>query len=376
MLQSVASVLATIVGDWTSAPEPSFELRTPSRRWSRFADGRKRRTLRVVEVVRETPSTSTLFLEPLDGRPLEYLPGQHLTLLVEIDGVAHRRCYSFSSAPSDRPAVTIKHIPDGRVSGFLTQNIQAGQMLRAAEPSGAFTVTPDPEAERRFVMIAGGVGITPLVCMTEAILRGEPRSRVVLLYGNRMEEEIIFRERIAALAAEFPHAVEVVLALDHPPKGWRGAAGPLSGEKVLELLRGVDRGSRHLVCGPRPMMESVTAALAEAGVADENIRLERFEYVARGAVERPATSFRVSFARSGKEIRTVPGEPILTTALAAGVSLDFSCQMGGCGACKLRTSAGAVVMDQPNCLTTQEIAAGFILPCCAYAADDVVIEGR
>lgn len=379
MANTMTSALRSVVRNWSGTPAPSFQLRQASQRWSRFGSGKKRRTLRVVDVVQETPTTSTFVLEPLDREPFEYLPGQHLILLVEVDGTAHRRCYSFSTAPgaAERPAITVKHIPDGRVSGFLTRNLAKAQTLRVAEASGVFTVKPDVAASRRFVMIAGGVGITPLISMTEAILRGEPKSRVTLLFGNRSADEIIFRTRIASLEAEFPKTLEVVHCLDGAPSTWTGATGQLGGAKVLELLGQADRDAHYLVCGPGPMMDSVVAALAGAGIPKEQVRLERFEYVAPAtAADHPTSSFKVRFAKSGAEIRTVPNEPILTTALGAGVALDYSCQMGGCGACKVKTTGGKIVIDKPNCLTPQEIEEGYALACCSYAAEDIVVESH
>ncbi len=376
MENTTSSAIGTIIRNWWATPPPSFQLRKASERWARFASGKKRRTLRIAEVIRETPTTSTFVLEPLDREPLDYLPGQHLTLLIEIDGIAYRRCYSFSTSPAseDRPAITVKHIADGRVSGFLARNLGKAQTIRTAEPSGIFTLTVDPAAARHYVMIAGGVGITPLISMTESILRAEPGSRVTLLFGNRSEDEIIFRARLENLVREFPGKLDVLHCLDRAPSTWTGATGQLGGPKVLELLGTVDSAAHYLVCGPGKMMESVTAALAGAGIPSERIRLERFEYVTPGAVERPSASFQVRFAKSNTEIRTVPNEPLLKTALGAGVALDYSCQMGGCGACKVKTRGGKVVMDQPNCLTPQEVEEGYALACCSYAASDLVIE--
>ena len=378
MENTTTSAIRTVVRNWWGTPAPSFQLRKASERWGRFASGKKRRTLRIAEVIRETPTTSTFVLEPLDREPLEYLPGQHLTLLIEIDGVAFRRCYSFSTSPAseNRPAITVKHIPDGRVSSFLAQNLGKAQTIRTAEPSGIFTLKVDPAAARHYVMIAGGVGITPLISMTESVLRAEPGSRVTLLFGNRSEDEIIFRARLESLASEFPGKLDVIHCLDTAPSTWTGATGQLGGAKVIELLGKVDGDAEYLVCGPGKMMESVTAALAGAGIASERIRLERFEYIAPGAVDRPTSSFQVRFAKSGAEIRTVPNEPLLKTALGAGVALDYSCQMGGCGACKVKTRGAKVVMDQPNCLTPQEVEEGYALACCSYPAGDVVVESH
>lgn len=374
----MVSVARTVLKNWFGSPPPSVQLRTPSARWGHSPASRKRRTLRVAEVVRETPTTRTFVLEALDRETLEYKPGQHLTVLVEIDGVAHRRCYSFSSCPGiGKPAITVRHIPDGRVSGFLSGNLEAGQTIRVAEPSGVFTVDPDPAACRHHVMLAGGVGITPLISMTEAILRGEPRSRVTLLYGNRTENEIIFRRRLANLAAEFPRKLDLRYALDTPPAGWSGLCGPLTGARAIEALGGADPEAVYNVCGPEPMMASALAALEGAGVPAERIRLERFAYAApASAAERPTEAFTVTFARSGARVRTKPNQPILQAALEAGIELDYSCQMGGCGACKVKTSAGSVLRDEPNCLTPAEAEAGYVLTCCSYASSDLTILDR
>lgn len=373
----MTSTIQTIFRNWFRTPPPSVQLRTPSKRWGQEASRTRRRALRVAEVVQETPSTRTYVLDTVDGDPLEYRAGQHLTVLTEIEGVAHRRCYSFSTCPGiGKPAITVKHIPDGRVSGFLAGHVTAGQSLRVADPSGVFTVDPSVDRERHYVMIAGGVGITPLVSMAEAILRGEPKSRVTLLYGNRTEDEIIFRRRLANLAAEFPRKLELRYALDTPPEGWTGISGPLGGERVLETLGGIEADAEYLVCGPDPMMESVTAALAKAGAARDRVRLERFAYAEAGSTARPTESFTVRFAKSDTAIRTKVGEPILRTALETGVELSYSCQMGGCGECKVKTSGGSVVMDQPNCLTPREIEDGYVLACCAYATSDLVVEDR
>jgi ring-1,2-phenylacetyl-CoA epoxidase subunit PaaE len=374
----MASFATTLWKNWFGTPPPSVQLRTPSARWGLASAGRKRRTLRISEVLVETPTTKTFVLEPLDREPIEYKAGQHLTVLAEVGGVALRRCYSFSSCPGvGKPAITVKHLPDGRVSGFLARNLEAGQTIRVAEPSGVFTVDPDPAVSRHYVMIAGGVGITPLVSMTEAVLRGEPKSRVTLLYGNRSEDEIIFRRRLANLAAEFPRKLDLRYALDTAPEGWAGLAGPLTGERVLESLGGADPEAVYGICGPDPMMSSAVDALERAGVPPERIRLERFVYAAPAAgAARPSESFTVTFAKSGKRLRTKPGQPILQAAIEAGLELDYSCQMGGCGACKVKTSGGAVVADAPNCLTAAEAEAGYVLACCSYASADLTIEDR
>ena len=89
--------------------------------------------------------------------------------------------------------------------------------------------------------------------------------------------------------------------------------------------------------------------------------------------EREAT---LRFAGSGRRTVARPGQTLLEAGLAAGIALPSSCTMGGCGACKVRTLEGRVVMREPNCLTDAERAAGYVLACCAYADGDVAIAGH
>lgn len=362
-----------------SEPRPPSELRSPSPRWSHARPAHPRRTLRVAEVVRETPSTCTFVLEPADDRlrPLAYRPGQHLTLLVSIGGDTHRRCYSFSSSPASgaRPAITVRRTPDGLVSRHLHDHVRAGHTIVALEATGDFTIDIDPQASRALALVAGGVGITPLVSLAETVLREEPGSRVVLLCGHRSEEEIIFRRRLADLETQACGRLRLLVALDAPPPGWTGLAGALDGPRVLAVL-GEERADAYFVCGPEPMMRSVCAALAAAGVPRERVRTERFAYASAGATRLPDHGARITFAASGRQVGAPAGQTILQAGIEAGIDLPSSCTMGGCGACKLRKASGTVVMSEPNCLSEVEREAGYILACCSYAETDVVIENH
>ncbi|MCM2311251.1 MAG: hypothetical protein NDI84_07590, partial [Steroidobacteraceae bacterium] len=95
------SGIAAFVRGWFREPPPTFELRGPSARWGDAKPRQARHALRVVEVIRETPTTCTFVLASPDGSApsFDYRAGQHLTLLVDADGATHRRCYSFSTSP-------------------------------------------------------------------------------------------------------------------------------------------------------------------------------------------------------------------------------------------------------------------------------------
>jgi ferredoxin-NADP reductase len=371
--------VAAFVRGWFNEPPPTFELRQASARWGQVKPRTAPRSLRVAEVIQETPSTRTFVLEPAgDGLPpLVYRAGQHLTVIVEANGARHRRCYSFSSSPlaGGRPAITVKRMADGLVSRHLHDRVRAGDALVVDEPIGNFTVETDPSSAREIVLVAGGVGITPLMSMAETVLRAEHGSRVVLLCGNRSEDEIIFAQRIARLAADFTPRLVVRHALDAAPEGWAGLRGALDGALVLQALEG-RAADAYYICGPDPMMRSVCEALTASGVASDRIHTERFAYASAASTRIPDHSAEITFAGSGRRVTARAGQTVLQAGLDAGLDLPSSCTMGGCGACKLQKTAGTVVMSEPNCLTDNEREAGYILACCAYADTNVVIAGH
>jgi ring-1,2-phenylacetyl-CoA epoxidase subunit PaaE len=371
--------IAAFVRGWFAEPPPTFELREPSARWGQARPRHGRHSLRVVEVIQETPSTRTFVLASPDGAApaLPYRAGQHLTLLVDVAGTTHRRCYSFSSSPlaGGLPAITVKRTADGTVSRHLHDRVRAGDTVLALDPIGDFTLDTDADASRHLVLVAGGVGITPLISLAETVLRAEPASRVTLLCGNRSEEEIVFRRRLASLEGEFRPRLAVRHALDAAPEGWTDLRGPLDGEQVLRALGG-QAADAYFVCGPEPMMQSVCAALDAAGVPRARIHTERFAYASAATTRIPDHPAEITFTASGRRVTARAGQTILQAGLEAGVELPFSCTMGGCGACKVRSREGTVVMSEPNCLGDNEREAGYLLACCAYADSNVVIEGH
>jgi ferredoxin-NADP reductase len=369
---------AAFIRGWFSEPPPTFELRKPSARWGTPQAHQVRRQLRIVEVIDETPTTRTFVLEPVGGSsPLSYRAGQHLTLLVDVAGATQRRCYSFSSSPAagQRPAITVKRMPEGTVSRHLHDRVRAGDTLVATDPTGHFTMATDPAAARTLVMVAGGVGITPLISLAETLLREEPRSQVILLCGNRSEAEIIFRERLAALESEFAPRLSVRHAVDTPPPGLNGLAGALDGARLLEAL-GECSADAYYVCGPGPMMQSVCEALGRAGVGRERILTERFAYASAATTPIPDHAAEVTFAASGRRVTARPGQTILQAGLEAGLDLPYSCTMGGCGACKVKKLSGKVVASEPNCLSDREREDGYVLACCSYADTNVTIDNH
>lgn len=336
------------------------------------------RPLKVIDRIQETPLAVSLVLQPLDGKPFDYRPGQHLNLQMEVDGETERRAYSFSSTPDvdPHPRVTIKKVKDGRVSPILCDDVQAGDTIRAMGPAGHFTCEPRPEEQRRLVFIAGGSGITPIFSLIQHLARHEPKSQIELLYGNTEYEQIIFRDALEKLTETYPQ-IRVHHVLETTPENWEGPAGRLTGDMALSII-GDPAGAHFFLCGPPPMVDGAVEELKKAGVTDEAITVERFTQAPirhKTAKTKAAGEHSVVFAGFGG--RTVPvrgRQTILEAGLNAGLNLDYSCTLGGCGECMMRLVSGKVTMEEPNCLTDGEASKGLILACVAHALEDCTVE--
>lgn len=330
------------------------------------------RRLKVTRVVRETDDAVSIYLTEADGSPVEFQPGQFLSVDVTVDGERLRRAYSLASAclPDVPRHITVKRIHDGRVSHHLNATIAEGDELAVLGPSGNFIVEPRSVNQRHLVMIAGGSGITPIISILETILRVETGSRVTLIYGNRGWDDVIFRDRLQALCDEFGDRLTVDHVLEHPPEWWTGERGLLTSDVLQSRLNALDLEDdglrRYFICGPTPMMEAAHAVLEERGVSPNRVAEERFTSPeARAGVSGSAETELVVIARAGHEhgVQVEPGQTILEAALGAGVDMPFSCAMGGCGACRVRLVGGDVEMEEPNCLSRSEREQGYVLTC-------------
>lgn len=349
------------------------------------------RTLQIERVVRETADAVTLWLRDPSGAPIPFVAGQFFTVLVPLDGQLVRRAYSACSSPlsPDLLAITCKRTPGGRVSTFLNEQVQAGMTLQVLGPSGNFTVAPAPERARHYVLLGGGSGITPLIAIARAVLLAEPRSRVALIFGNRSVDDIIFHGELAALAEAHKERFSLRHVLQEPPPGWSGGTGLLDEPTLARELTALPMPSlddapylsgppAFYICGPAGMMAAAQAVLLARGVPADQLYQERF-----ASPHLPAAALLAARSPQPAELRrgdrrhqlvVQPTETLLEAGLRAGAAMPFSCTMGGCGACKVKLDSGQVALQEPNCLTAEERAAGYILACIAAPCTQVVVE--
>ncbi|MGB5812160.1 MAG: ferredoxin reductase, partial [Polyangiales bacterium] len=201
----------------------------------------------VVEVIDETRDTKTFVLRP-NAAWRGHRAGQYTSVEVEIDGVRTRRCYSISSAPGEAlVSITVKRVPDGRVSTWLHDTVRVGHMLRLGDAAGDF-VLPAP-MPAKFLLLSGGSGITPVMSMLRELGARDAIRDVVFVHHARSRADVIFGDELAGLAAR--HAgLRLVLCLDDDASGPRGFDETHFAKLVPDF-----RERSTFLCGPKPLMD-------------------------------------------------------------------------------------------------------------------------
>ncbi|WP_051110204.1 ferredoxin--NADP reductase [Saccharomonospora halophila] len=339
-------------------------------------------TLRVVEVVAETADAHSLVLEPVDDTgetgTLHYRPGQFLTVRIPGDrpgGAA--RCYSLCSSPvvDDKPRITVKRVEGGYGSHRLCDRAVEGTTLEALRPAGTFTPSGFDED---LLLVAGGSGSTPVLSILKSVLHAGTGA-VTLVYANRDEHSVIFRDELRGLVEAFPGRLTVLHWLE-------SVQGRPTAPAVREVLRPyADRAV--FLCGPEAFMAAVTDALSGPeglGVDRARIHVETFHsltgdpFAAPEVPTDPAeTGATADAADSGDAaataevildgqrhtVRWPTSARLLDVLLAAGIDAPYSCREGNCSACACLLRDGEVSMDHNAVLDSGDLDDGLILAC-------------
>ncbi|SDR87390.1 hypothetical protein SAMN05216496_0256 [Pseudomonas sp. Z003-0.4C(8344-21)] len=369
------SPTSLLTGNWAEA-DARLQAQALGNQW---------RPLRVAKIEAESRHIRSIYLEPVDGAGLPvFLAGQHLPLRFTLDGEVHIRTYSLSSAPSDGfYRISVKR--EGLISSHLHQQIRVGDVLEARAPQGHFTVAP--LARRPLVLLAAGVGITPLLSMLREVVYQGLRTRgirpTLLLQSSRSLADQPFRQELDRLLKRSGEAVRVLRLLSQPEADARAGedfdlTGRIDGA-VLRNLLDVDDFDQidFVLCGPGGFTQGLYDSLRELDVRDAQIHAETFgpSTLKRQAdadaivIEQPpaaTSSVAVVFERSAKEARWQPeGGSLLELAESRGLRPEFSCRGGSCGTCKTRLVSGAVNYPQAPAEIPE---AGHVLVCCAVPA--------
>jgi ring-1,2-phenylacetyl-CoA epoxidase subunit PaaE len=346
-------------------------------------------SLKVAAVIPDTPLSVRLLLEvPKSLREAyRFSQGQHLNLEIEVDGLALRRSYSICNQVGDSALLelAVKRQPKGRVSGFINDELRAGDQVKVMTPGGHFNVPLDPQSSRSYVAFAAGSGITPVLSIMRSTLALEPGSSFTLFYGNRDSAGVMFRDVLHELKDLYPTRFRLFHILSREQGEVELYNGRIDKSKTVELCRAfcdITLIDHWFVCGPASMIEEVSASLEEMGVAPECVHAEYFavdgqvQPAAKMAnLEAGSAQCKVVVIMDGKERQfgMTADQNILEAGLAQGLDLPYSCTGGVCSTCRVKLLKGEVSMAINYALEPWELEAGFVLACQCYPRSDELL---
>jgi ferredoxin-NADP reductase/DMSO/TMAO reductase YedYZ heme-binding membrane subunit len=337
--------------------------------------------LKIARIFQETHDVKTFrFVRP-DGGPLpfEHVAGQYLNLSLTIDGKRVNRSYTIASSPTRQAycEISVKRASYG--SKHLHDTWREGDVVKVSAPAGRFFFAGH-EAER-VVLIAGGIGITPMMSVTRSLTDRGWKGDIYLVFSVRKRVDVVFEAELEYLKARHPNLHVLVTVTDDPE--WTGARGRIT----ADVLRGFVPDFAHgpvMLCGPDPMMTAMRAVLVGMGIPDAEIHQEAFVSPPPVAETASATdedpplpdgeTATITFGKSGTTAQVTNATSILQAAEEAGVTIPFECRSGICGQCKTRLVHGKVRMDATDALTNHDRAKGLVLACQAHATRDCTVD--
>jgi ferredoxin-NADP reductase len=353
------------------------------------------RKFRVAKKVEEGGGISSFYLEAHDNKPIpSFKPGQYLTFSLDIPEESRPviRCYSLSDAPEPTYfRVSIKKIPPprdkpelpwGKSSSFFHDQLEVDSLVDVKAPSGDFFL--ELEKSRPIVLIGGGVGITPVLSMLNTLAGRDLDREVHFFYGVRKADEHIQSEHLSELAARFPENLHVNICYSGVPveelptdPNVRYHSEFVSVELFKRLLP--SSNFEYYICGPPPMMNSVTTDLREWGVPDADVHWEGFgpatvkqtpraKDVGAGSTEK----LMVHFAKSGTEVEwNHEAGSLLEFAEENGIVMDSACRAGSCGTCVTAIKDGEIeYLADPG----SKPDSGTCLTCISVPKSDLVLD--
>ncbi|MBU2526687.1 MAG: ferredoxin--NADP reductase [Bacteroidetes bacterium] len=305
-----------------------------------------------------------------------FVPGQYITLKMQIDGKEVRRAYSICSAPDNEPfTVAVKEVPNGTFSAYANHQLQVGARLDVAEPEGRFKLVA--EEGKSYLAFAAGSGITPILSMIKAVLSSTQTSRFVLVYGNKTPDDTMFLETLQKIQANYPERffIQWIFSQKQTKDSLFGRIEASIVNLIVKNKYKETDFAGYYLCGPEAMIDEVRNTLIAQQITQDKIHFELFTSAASTPDSAPSkgmTQLTILLDDDTFNIEIPQNKSVLESVLEAGIDAPFSCQGGVCSTCIARIKEGNAVMVKNTILTDGEIAEGLTLTCQARPTSDTL----
>lgn len=337
-------------------------------------------SLKILNVIKETNDAVSLIFEiPNTLRTaFEFIPGQYVTISFKINNNELRRSYSICSTPNESNLkITIKAVENGTFSVYANSNIKPGDYLDVSSPEGRFTLENQANKSTNYLAFSAGSGITPVFSIIKSVLKNEPNSTFVLVYGNKTPELTIFHEELHQLELKytgrfFIHFVYSKANVEHQ------LFGRIDKSVVNYFIRNKYQSidfDQFFICGPEQMIDTIYDTLIENNFNEDQIKFELFTSSSKETqITQTDAQCEVTILVDDEEITFVMSNKltILDAALKQGLDVPYSCQGGICSSCLCRVTEGSVTMKKNSILTDSEIEEGLVLSCQAVPTTPTV----
>jgi ring-1,2-phenylacetyl-CoA epoxidase subunit PaaE len=336
----------------------------------------------IKEIKRETSAAvSILFNVPEEFKShYTFIAGQYVNLRLTLDGKEIRRAYSICSSPdSGELRIAVKAVQNGNFSQFANTKLKVGDVLEVGKPEGKFTFEPESHQLKNYVAFVAGSGITPVIAILKSVLKGEPQSSFVLVYGNKSPEETIFHQELHDLQSKYTGRLFVHYVFSQAKGELFGRIDKSVVNFVLKNKHAALQFDKFYLCGPEEMINTVSKVLKEHNIKDSAIKFELFSSSNVENLEASSHEGHTKIIMTVDDDETTfemsQKQTILEAALKQGIDAPYSCQGGICSSCLARVKSGTAEMKKNSILTDKEVAEGLILTCQAFpTSSEIVVD--
>lgn len=330
----------------------------------------------------------SFYLEPHDGKSIpSFEPGQYLFFKLNIPSEKKPvlRCYSLSDSPfvKDSYRVSIKkalpprdnpNAPSGKSSSFFHDQLMEGDIVDVRAPAGNFYI--DLLSHKPVVLLGGGVGLTPVLSMLNALCDLNSKREAWFFLGIRNGDEHVMEAHFNEIKEKFDN-IHIYICYSQPTdEDIKAKKYDHQGRVNVDFLKQVlpSNNYEYYFCGPPPFMSSLENDLQDWGVPKSLIHFEAFgpPEVAKNTTVLEA-KVPVHFSRSEKTLEWDGSSSVLDMAMDNGINIDYSCKRGMCGLCQTSIRSGTVQYEQePEYMS--ELEEGLCLPCVAKPKEDLELD--